>query len=86
MEQLEKQKTTGPPPRMGINGHGSLARFTVGTDDESEASSGAGGAPYSRIEVPMGDDEMAEVVSDRAVPLAGKGELQNYKLVNCRKL
>lgn len=86
MEQLEKQKTTGAPPKMGMNGHGSLARFTVGTDDESEASSGAGGAPYTRIEVPMGDDEMAEVVSDRAVPLTGKGELQNYNLVDYKKL
>lgn len=50
-----------------MTGHGSLAKFTIGTDDEGSEGSGA------RLEVPMGDDEMSEVVSDRVPRILDAG-------------
>lgn len=55
---MEKQKQQGPPKVGVTNGHsksgstnGHLAKFTVGTDDESD------GSGQMRTEVPMGDDD-----------------------------
>ncbi|WAQ99160.1 NUP98-like protein [Mya arenaria] len=71
LEQQTAQAGAGlKPPVVGIKSRadGSLARFTIGTDDEESEGSGAGG----RVEVPMGDDEqIVDLAAQRRAPAAG---------------
>ncbi|XP_053400747.1 nuclear pore complex protein Nup98-Nup96-like [Mercenaria mercenaria] len=72
LEHLEKQKQQGALKVGATNGHakpgGHLAKFTVGTDEESDGSGTA------RTEVPMGDDDnqISEASQGGTSELAGE--------------